>query len=108
MNEIPSTPEETLLALEHYRAAQRSWATGPRRAILSDDTTDDTLVGAFTAEQLARMPAAHREWFEATGLAEGMSAAEVWQECLEDARMTLAHTCDPDAERCDCLLPDRP
>jgi hypothetical protein len=100
----PYTPEETLLALEHYRAAQRRWAARPHSAILSDDITDDTLVGAFTAEQLARMPAAHREWFVANGLAEGMSAAEVWQECLEDARGILNHRCD---ETCECPPDER-
>ena len=69
------TMDEELLALSYFDDARRGFAR--RGTILPDDLESEVIVPG------SQMPAI-------ACLAEGMSPADVWAECREDARGTLA------------------
>jgi hypothetical protein len=69
------TLDEEFLALSYFAGARSRWAAVG--LTLPDDLESDER----TAGTCADYP-------------EGMTPAEVWQECLEEARDVLAHVCD--------------
>jgi hypothetical protein len=78
------TIDEELLALQYYADARAQWATVG--LVLSADITSADRV----------------EDSQSPGFPEGLSPAEVWEECLEDARGVLAHAQVCTDSRCDC------